>query len=107
MIAFVLAALSAGILTGIVLVSRGEPENSLIGLNVATICAVTAFNQLLHEMAGITTDIKNTGGSSITEQAFKLPQQHRGIALLGNGQIVNREFKIRVPQPVVQVFNAQ
>jgi len=40
-IAFLLLCLSAGILTGSVLVGRGGRETSLIGLNVATICAVT------------------------------------------------------------------
>jgi hypothetical protein len=41
MIWFLFLCLSAGVLTGAVLVTRGGRENSLIGLNVATICAVT------------------------------------------------------------------
>ncbi len=43
MIEFVLFALAVGVVTGVVLVARGAPENSLIGLNVATVCAVTAL----------------------------------------------------------------
>ena len=40
---FLLLALSVGILTGVILVARGGRENSLIGLGVATICAVMAL----------------------------------------------------------------
>ena len=38
-----LFSLSVGVLSGALLVARGGPENSLIGLNVATICGVTAL----------------------------------------------------------------
>ncbi|MFH1056092.1 MAG: hypothetical protein V1744_08375 [Candidatus Altiarchaeota archaeon] len=41
---FFLFALSVGVLTGVIIVARGgvgSRENSLIGLNIATICAVT------------------------------------------------------------------
>jgi hypothetical protein len=38
-----LGALAAGIIAGLALVGRGGPENSLIGLNAATVCAVTAL----------------------------------------------------------------
>ena len=34
-------SLSVGVLSGVVLVARGGIENSLIGLNIATICGVT------------------------------------------------------------------
>jgi len=47
-----LAALSAGVLTGVVLVARGGRENSLIGLGVATICAVTML-VVLDRYAGV------------------------------------------------------
>jgi len=38
-----LMALAVGVATGSMLVVRGGRENSLIGLNVATICVVTAL----------------------------------------------------------------
>ena len=41
-------ALATGILTGVATVLRGGPENSLIGLNVATISAAT-YLVTLHE----------------------------------------------------------
>jgi len=40
---FLLVSLSAGVLTGGVLVVRGGREDSLIGLSVATVCCVTAL----------------------------------------------------------------
>ncbi|MBU0762843.1 MAG: hypothetical protein KKD39_07430 [Candidatus Altiarchaeota archaeon] len=43
MIDVLLAVLALAVATGIVLVLRGGPENSLIGLNVATIAAVTVL----------------------------------------------------------------
>ncbi|MBD3387799.1 MAG: hypothetical protein GF416_02010 [Candidatus Altiarchaeales archaeon] len=43
MIELLISSLAVGVLVGVVLVSRGGPENSLIGLNIATICAITAF----------------------------------------------------------------
>lgn len=43
MIAFFYACISLGVISGVVIVLRGGPENSLIGLNVATICAATGL----------------------------------------------------------------
>ncbi len=43
MIWLIYACLSIGLLAGVIVVLRGGPENSLIGLNVATICAVTGL----------------------------------------------------------------
>ena len=43
MIEVLYAAMAAGVLSGVIIVLRGGPANSLIGLNVATICAVTAL----------------------------------------------------------------
>jgi len=40
---FFIASLAFGVLTGVVLVLRGDPENSIIGLNIALICAVTGL----------------------------------------------------------------
>jgi len=50
--AFIAIALSIGIISGIRLVARREPEDSLIGLNVATICTVTEL-VILDEFYGL------------------------------------------------------
>ena len=51
MMGVLLFSLAAGVACGIVLVGRGGPENSLIGLNVATVCAVTLL--LAMQEAGV------------------------------------------------------
>ena len=43
MMEVLIASLSFGVLAGTYLVTKGGPENSLIGLNAASICAVTAL----------------------------------------------------------------
>ena len=43
MIDIVLAACAVGVLTGVILVNRNPPENALIGLNLATVCAISAL----------------------------------------------------------------
>ena len=40
---FFLVCLGVGVLTGVQLVLRGSPENSIIGLNISLICAVTGL----------------------------------------------------------------
>ncbi len=56
MMEVLLLSLAAAIAAGVVLVLRGGPENSLIGLNVATISAVT-FLVLLQESVAFSRDI--------------------------------------------------
>jgi multisubunit Na+/H+ antiporter MnhF subunit len=40
---FLVICLAVGVLSGARLVLRGSPENSIIGLNIAVVCAVTAL----------------------------------------------------------------
>ena len=57
MIEFLLFALAIGVVTGVLLVGRGSPGNSLIGLNVATICAVTILVLMQEQGIGFSRDI--------------------------------------------------
>ena len=73
-----------------------------MGRRVDGIVGVTELDHEFQHMAGATADIENARGRVVNKKYINQCQQHLRIALLGEGDVAERQFQICIPQAVVQ-----